>query len=155
MRESGAVDLLDQPEHSVGREDRAGQDRLWGRWPVVHHTAVESEPRSIGEHLLGLGLVFSRVGLEAGPLSSWLYAGLVEVGLPAICVETRHMHAALSARINKTDRNDALGIAQMMRVGLYKSVHVKAPASQQRRLLLTSRKLLQRKIYNIENDPRG
>jgi len=65
------------------------------------------------------------------------------------------MHAALSARINKTDRNDALGIAQMMRVGLFKAVHVKTPASQQRRLLLTSRKLLQRKAYDIENDLRG
>jgi transposase len=65
------------------------------------------------------------------------------------------MHAALSARINKTDRNDARGIAQMMRVGLFKAVHVKTPASQHRRLLLTSRKLLQRKIYDIENDLRG
>jgi transposase len=65
------------------------------------------------------------------------------------------MHAALAARINKTDRNDALGIAQMMRVGLFKAVHVKTPASQQRRLLLTSRKLLQRKVYDIENDLRG
>ena len=71
------------------------------------------------EHLGG------RVGLEAGPLSPWLYAGLVEAALPAICVETRHMHAALSARINKTDRNDALGIAQMMRVGLFKPVHAR------------------------------
>jgi transposase len=65
------------------------------------------------------------------------------------------MHAALSARINKTDRNDALGIAQMMRVGLFRPVHVKTPASQQRRLLLTSRKLLQRKVYDIESDLRG
>ena len=65
------------------------------------------------------------------------------------------MHAALSARINKTDRNDAMGIAQMMRVGLFKPVHVKTPASQQRRLLLTSRKLLQRKAYDIESDLRG
>jgi hypothetical protein len=78
----------------------------------------------------------------------WLYAGLVEAALPA-------MHAALSTRINKTDRNDALGIAQMMRVGLFKPVHVKTPASQQRRLLLTSCKLLQRKVYVIDNDLRG
>lgn len=75
--------------------------------------------------------------------------------IPAICVETRHMHAVLSARINKTDRNDARGIAQMMRVGLFKAVHVKTPASQHRRFLLTSRKLLQKKIYDIENDLRG
>lgn len=64
------------------------------------------------------------------------------------------MHAALSARINKTDRNDGRGIAQMMRVGLFKVVRVKTRASQHRRLLLTSRKLLQRKIYDIENDLR-
>src|SRR5918994_7444726 len=122
---------------------------------VVHRATVESHPAVISQHLLGLGLTFGRVGLEAGPLSPWLYAGLVETALPAICVETRHMHAALSARINKTDRNHALGIAQMMRVGLFKPVHVKTLASQQRRLLLTSRKLLQRKVYDIENDLRG
>src|SRR5215218_3337561 len=122
---------------------------------VVHRAAVESHPAIISQYLLGLGLTLGRVGLEAGPLSPWLYAGLVEAALPAICVETRHMHAALSARINKTDRNDALGIAQMMRVGLFKPVHVKTPASQQRRLLLTSRKLLQRKVFDIENDLRG
>lgn len=85
------------------------------------------------------------ISLETGPLSPWLYAGLAEAGLPAICVDTRHMHAALSARINMTHRNDALGLAQMMRVRLFKPVHVQTPASQQRRLLLTSRKLLQRK----------
>src|SRR5919107_5711171 len=122
---------------------------------VVARATVASEPAAIAAWLLGLGLRFGRVGLEAGPMSPWLYAGLVEADLPAVCVETRHMHAVLSARINKTDRNDALGIAQMMRVGLFKPVHVKAPASQQRRLLLTSRKLLQRKVYDIENDLRG
>lgn len=84
---------------------------------VVHRATVESHPDVIGRHLIDLGHSYARVGLEAGPLSPWLYAGLVEAGLPAICVETRHMHAALSARINKTDRNDAMGIAQMMRVG--------------------------------------
>lgn len=70
-------------------------------------------------------------------------------------VETRHMHAVLSARINKTDRIDARDIAQMIRVGLFKAVHVKTPASLHRRFLLTSRKLLQKKIYDIENDLRG
>src|SRR5215204_3126407 len=118
-------------------------------------TMVDSAPEAIADCLRDLDQPFERIGLEAGPLSQWIYAGLVEVGLAAICVETRHMHAALSARINKTDRNDARGIAQMMRVGLFKAGHVKTPASQHRRLLLTSRKLLQRKIYDIENDLRG
>jgi transposase len=75
--------------------------------------------------------------------------------LPVICVETRHMKAALSAQINKSDRNDARGIAQMMRVGLYRPVHVKTLASQKRRMLLSSRQLLQAKALDIENDLRG
>ena len=122
---------------------------------VLLEATVDSAPDIIAERLRTLGQPFDRIGLEAGPSSQWIYAGLVDMGLPAICVETRHMHAALSAQINKTDRNDARGIAQMMRVGLFKAVHVKTPASQHRRLLLTSRKLLQRKIYDIENDLRG
>ena len=86
---------------------------------------------------------FKRIGLEAGPLSQWLFSALAEVGLPVICVETRHMRAALKAQINKTDRNDARGMAQMMRVGLYRPVHVKTLRSQKLRMLLTHRKLLQ------------
>jgi transposase len=67
-----------------------------------------------------------RIGLEAGPLSQWLYSGLAEAGLPIICVETRHMKAALSAQLNKSDRNDARGIAHMMRC-------CRAPASPEDR----------------------
>lgn len=70
------------------------------------------------------------MGLEAGPLSQWLYSGLAAAGCPIICVETRHMKAALSAQINKTDRNDARSIAQMMRVGLFRPVHVKTERIQ-------------------------
>jgi transposase len=68
---------------------------------------------------------FKRIGLEAGPLSQWLFSALAEAGLPAICVETRHMRAVLQAQINKTDRNDACGMVQVMRAGLYRPVHVK------------------------------
>jgi transposase len=96
-----------------------------------------------------------RVGLEAGPLSQWLFKGLTEAGLPALCIETRHAKAYLKAQINKTDRNDARGIAQMMRVNLFRPVHVKTLASQKRRALLTARKLLQEKAIAIENDMRG
>src|SRR4029077_20330014 len=80
---------------------------------------------------------------------------LAEVGLPVICVETRHMRAVLKAQINKTDRNDARGMAQMMRVGLYRPVHVKTLRSQKLRMLLTHRKLLQSKAIAIDNDLRG
>src|SRR5213079_537591 len=98
---------------------------------------------------------FKRVGLEAGPLSQWLFSTLAEACLPMICVETRHMRAALKAQVNKTDRNDARGIAQMMRAGLYRPVHVKTLRSQKLRMLLTHRKLLQSKAIAIENDLRG
>jgi transposase len=98
---------------------------------------------------------FKRIGLEAGPLSQWLFSALAEASLPVICVETRHMRAALKAQINKTDRNDARGIAQMMRAGLYRPVHVKTLRSQKLRMLLTHRKLLQSKAIAIENDLRG
>ena len=98
---------------------------------------------------------FKRIGLEAGPLSQWLFSALAEAGLPVICVETRHMRAVLQAQINKTDRNDARGIAQMMRAGLYRQVHVKTLRSQKLRMLLTHRKLLQSKAIAIDNDLRG
>ncbi|ESX41192.1 transposase [Mesorhizobium sp. C416B] len=65
------------------------------------------------------------------------------------------MKAALSAQINKTDRNDAPGIAQMMRVGLYKPVHVKSVRSQEIRMLLTACKFVQTKILDAENNLRG
>jgi len=100
-------------------------------------------------------LTTKRIGLEAGPLSQWLFSALAEAGLPVICVETRHMKAMLKAQINKTDRNDARGIAQMMRAGLYRPVHVKTLRSQKLRMLLTHRKLLQSNAVAIENDLRA
>jgi transposase len=101
-------------------------------------------------------VTYGRIGVEAGPLSQWLVSALTAVELPVICVETRHMKALLTAQqINKTDRNDARGIAQMMRVGLFKPVHVKTLVAQEQRMLLTSRKLLQRKLLDVELDLRG
>ena len=71
--------------------------------------------------------------MEAGPLSQWLFSALADAELPVVCVATPHMQAVLKAQINKTDRNDARGIAQMMRVGLYRPVHVKTLRSQKLR----------------------
>jgi len=122
---------------------------------VIREVKVATKPVAILAVLTEQALAIERIGLEAGPLSQWLYSALVEADLPVICVETRHMQAALSAQINKSDRNDARGIAQMMRVGLYRPVHVKTLASQKRRMLLTSRQLLQAKALDIENDLRG
>ena len=122
---------------------------------IVREVKVTSEPEDLLQILSNPSYHFKRIGLEAGPLSQWLYSALAEAGLPAICVETRHMRAVLKAQINKTDRNDARGMAQMMRAGLYRPVHVKTLRSQKHRMLLTHRKLLQSKAVAIENDLRG
>jgi transposase len=122
---------------------------------IMREAKVASEPEALLQVLTNTIYPFKRVGLEAGPLSQWLYSVLAEAGLPVICVETRHMRAVLKAQINKTDRNDARGIAQMMRVGLYRPVHVKTLRSQKLRVLLTHRKLLQSKAIAIENDLRA
>jgi transposase len=122
---------------------------------IVREVKVSSEPDALLAVLTNPAYQFKRIGLEAGPLSQWLFSALAEAGLPVICVETRHMRSALKAQINKTDRNDARGIAQMMRVGLYRPVHVKTLRSQKLRMLLTHRKLLQTKAIAIENDLRG
>jgi Transposase len=122
---------------------------------IAREVKVASEPDALLAVLTNPTYRFKRIGLEAGPLSQWLFSALTEAGLPVICVETRHMRAVLKAQINKTDRNDARGIAQMMRVGLYRRVHVKPLRSQKLRMLLTHRKLLQSKAIAVDNDLRG
>src|SRR5471032_1792318 len=91
---------------------------------IVREVKVASEPEALLPVLKNPAYHFTRIGLEAGPLSQWLYSALAEAGLPVICVGTRHMRAVLKAQINKTDRNDARGIAQMMRAGLYRAVQL-------------------------------
>src|ERR1700751_4979286 len=122
-----------------------------GTGKIVREVKVTSEPEALLAVLTKSDYHFTRIGLEAGPLSQWLFSALAEAGLPVVCVETRHMQAVLKAQINKTDRNDARGIAQMMRAGLYRPVHVKTIRSQKLRMLLTHRKLLQSKAIAIEN----
>jgi transposase len=126
-----------------------------GTGKIAREVKVASEPAALLAVLTGSLYCFKRIGLEAGPLSQWLFSALAEAGLPVICVETRHKRAVLKARINKTDRNDARGIAQMIRVGLYRPVHVKTLRSQKLRTLLTHRKLLQAKVIAVENDLRA
>jgi transposase len=126
-----------------------------GTGRIVREVKVASEPKALLAVLKGPAYRFKRIGLEAGPLSQWLYSALAEAELPVVCVETWHMQAVLKAQINKTDRNDARGIAQMMRAGLYRPVHVKTLRSQKLRMLLTHRQLLLSKAIAIENDLRG
>ncbi len=97
---------------------------------ICREVKVVSHPDDLIAALKGQTWNVERIGLEAGPLSQWLFEGLARAGLPVICIETRHVKAFLKAQPNKTDRNDARGIAQMMRVNLYRPVHVKTLTSQ-------------------------
>ena len=103
---------------------------------VIREAKVASEPEALVAFLRGLGVTIVRVGLEAGPLSQWMYDGLQGAGFEAVLLETRHVKAALSAMAIKTDRRDARGIAQLLRMGWYRPVHRKSIPSQEVRALL-------------------
>jgi transposase len=101
-----------------------------------------------------LGLTMTRIGLEAGPLSQWLYADMRDAGLAVELLETRHVRDAFKAMPVKTDRKDARGIAQLMRLGWFRPVHCKSlPAQEGVRALLTARKLLLTKTHDVEIEP--
>ena len=122
---------------------------------IVHEGKVASEPDVLIAWLMGLKLELTRIGLEAGPLSQWLYAAMRQAGLAVELLETRHVRNALKTMPVKTDRNDARGIAQLMRLGWFRPVHCKSIAAQETRALLTARKLLQVKLHDIEMSLRG
>jgi transposase len=96
-----------------------------------------------------------RSGVEAPSFSRWIAAELLRLGLPVIVVEAIYMQKALSAQRNKTDRNDARGIAHMMRMGWFRVAHGTSPVSPQLRFLLSGRRLLKRKFLDVENELRG
>ena len=122
---------------------------------VMREAKVASEPEALIAWLRGLGLELARVGLEAGPLSQWLHAAMRDAGLPVELLETRHVRDAFKAMPVKTDRNDARGIAQLLRLGWFRPVHCKSVSAQETRVLLTARKLLQTKHLDVEMSLRG
>jgi transposase len=122
---------------------------------IVCEAKVASEPEALVRFFGQLNMRVTRIGLEAGPLSQWLHAGLSEAGLETVLLETRHVKAALSAMIVKTDRKDARGIAQLLRMGWFRPVHCKSADAQAVRALLVGRKLLQSKLRDVEFSIRG
>jgi transposase len=122
---------------------------------VLLEQKVAAEPQEIVALFAEFGRPLKRVGLEAGPTSSWLFSELRAAGYPAFCLECRHVKAGLSAMRNKTDRNDARGIANLVRLGWFRVVHVKTEEAQQIRMLLVNRTLLLSKLQDIENSVRG
>ena len=122
---------------------------------IVREGKVLSEPGALINWLGSLGLELSRVGLEAGPLSQWLYAAMKKAGLAVELLETRHVSDAFKAMPVKSDRNDARNIAQLMRLGWFRPVHCKSITAQEIRAMLTARKLVQSKLQDLENSLRG
>jgi transposase len=113
---------------------------------IVREKKVASEPEALVAFFASLGFAVKRIGLEAGPLSQWLHAGLKRAGFDTVLLETRHVKVALSAMMVKTDRKDARGLAQLIRMGWFRPVHAKSMGSQEVRALLVARKLESRQI---------
>jgi transposase len=122
---------------------------------IVREGKVASEPDALIGWLRSLGYELSRIGLEAGPLSQWLFAAMRQAGLTVELLETRHVRKAFEAMPVKSDRNDARGIAQLMRLGWFRPVHCKSMAAQEVRAMLTARKLVQTKLLDVQNSLRG
>ena len=116
-----------------------------GTGKIFREAKVASDPAALISWLKSLDYGLSRVGLEAGPLSQWLYAAIREAGLAVELLETRHVRKAFEAMPVKSDRNDARGIAQLMRLGWFRPVHCKSMDAQEVRAVLTARKLVQTK----------
>lgn len=121
---------------------------------VIEETVL-SDPDAIAEFIHAHAPGIHRVGLESGPTSIWLWRELAARNLPVICIDARHAKAALSMQINKSDRNDAVGIARIMQTGWYRQVQIKSPHSDTIRALLNSRALLVKMKRDIENQVRG
>jgi transposase len=122
---------------------------------IIREGKVASEPEDLIGWFGALGLAVTRIGLEAGPLSQWLYAALRDAGLAIELLETRHVRNALKIMPVKTDRKDAQGIAELMRLGWFRPVHCKSMEAQETRAILTARKLVQKMLHEVEMSLRG
>jgi len=118
---------------------------------IVKEARAGSEPQALSEALRKVDLPLERVGLEACSPTAWLHDGLCADGLPAICIETRQASAAMKTMPNKTDRNDARALAQIMRTGWYRQVHVKSRQCRLWRSLLVARRTVLNEMRTIEN----
>ncbi len=122
---------------------------------LVTEARVASAPESLVSFMRELPYRIAAIGLEAGPLSQWLYKGLTEAGFEAVLMETRQVKAALKAMPIKTDRRDAEGIARLLQMGWFRPVHCKTVSSQEMRALLSSRKSVLDVLIKIELSLRG
>src|SRR5436305_5575705 len=122
---------------------------------IEREGVVASDPEAIAVFIKAHAPHVARIGLETGPTSTWLWTELNKMGLPVICIDARHAKAALKLQINKSDRNDAVGIARIMQCGWYKEVRVKDLDRHAIKALLVSRALLVKIKRDLENQIRG
>ena len=122
---------------------------------MIKEARAASEPDALHALLASFNLSFERVGLEACSLTAWLHGELTAAGWSVICIESRHAKAAMGAMPNKTDRNDARALAQIMRTGWFKAVHVKTPTCRSWRSLLVARRAVLNEMRTIENVARA
>ena len=122
---------------------------------IQFEAKAPSEVEEIDKCLRRFNPEIKSIGFEAGTLTQYLTYGLQAAGYEVICLEARQVSAALSAMRNKTDKNDARGIAQILRTGWYSRVHVKSLESHLIRALLSSRKTILKKCVDLENEIRG
>ncbi len=126
-----------------------------GSGEIVSEGTVISEPSAIAAFIEAKAVSALRIGLETGPTTTWLWHELRALGLPVICIDARHAKAALSMQINKSDRNDAAGIARIMQCGWYKEVQVKSVSCHELRAVLNGRAQLVKIKRDLENQIRG
>jgi transposase len=122
---------------------------------IIREAKVASEPQVLIEWFVAIGFPMARIGLEAGPLSQWLFAAMRKACLAVELVETRHVRTAFKTMPVKTDRKDARGIAELMRLGWFRPVHCKSTSAQETRAFLTTRRLIEGKLRDIELSLRG
>ena len=145
-------------EHYVGLDVSLKETSICvvdGEGKVQFEGSVLSEPEAIAEFINVKSPGATRIGLETGPTSTWLWHELNALGLPVICIDARHAKAALSMQVNKSDRNDARGLARIMQCGWYKEVSVKSLSCHEVRAMLSSRALLVKIKVDLENQVRG
>ena len=126
-----------------------------GSGKIVSEGKVLSEPLALAEFLRAKAGNAKRIGLETGPTTTWLWHELRALGLPVLCIDARHAKAALSLQINKSDRNDAVGLARIMQCGWYKEVQVKSLPCHELRAVLNSGAQLVKTKCDLENQIRG
>ena len=144
--------------HFVGLDVSLGETSIVVLDEAGHRVAegvAATDPKAIKRFLRGDRRRYSAIGLEASSTAIWLTAALQRAGLPAVCIDAGHAHQMLKAARNKTDKNDARGLAAIMRAGTYRPVHLKSQTSQRVKVTLAARRILLAKAMDLQIAVRG